>query len=77
MLIPSKYENINKNLLVLGAKIIQILKKSPYNIEVLFQKIKEESEISVEQYFDAITFLWLSDILITDNFQVSLNKGLK
>lgn len=81
MLIPTKYENINDNLLVLGAYIISLLKKKPYNIEELFQvvnKIKEEKKktlINLDQYFNTLTFLWLSEIILLDEFKIYLNNN--
>ncbi len=81
MLIPTKYENINYNLLVLGAYIISLLKKKPYNIEELFQvinKIKEEKKktlINLDQYFNTLTFLWLSEIILLDEFKIYLNNN--
>lgn len=73
MLIPSKYEDINSNLLVLGSFVIQALKKHPYNIEDLFQRLKKVHSINLEQYFNAITFLWLADIVVLNTYQISLN----
>lgn len=78
MLIPSKYEDINSNLLVIGSYMIKELKKRPYNIEDLFQRMKKYYFINLDQYFNAITFLWLSDIVILNTFQISLNtNGVK
>lgn len=75
MLVPSKYENVNKNLLVIGAEIIAHLKKRTYAIEELYQDMKQSSGIGIEQYFDGLTFLWLSDILILDGFQINLTMS--
>ena len=74
MLIPSKYENINYNLLVIGANIIKLLKKKPYNIHDLFHKMQQIDELNLEQYFNTLTFLWLAEIINKDLYQISLNK---
>lgn len=74
MLIPSKYEDINSNLLVLGSKAIRLLKQKPFNIEDLFQKLRKDVEINLEQYFNMLTFLWLSEIIRIDLYQISLQK---
>lgn len=74
MLIPSKYEDINSNLLVIGSKAIRLLKKKPLNIEDLFQKLRKDVEINLEQYFNMLTFLWLSEIIRIDLYQISLQK---
>lgn len=72
MLIPSKYEDINYNLLVIGYKIIRMLKERTYNIEDLFQKMKNDCNINLEQYFNTLTFLWLADIIQINLYQISL-----
>jgi hypothetical protein len=74
MLIPTKYEDINTNLLVIGAEVIAKLKRKPQNAEDLFQILKKEKEINLEQYYNCLTFLWLSDILEINKFQISLKK---
>lgn len=63
MIIPNKYENLEKSLLVIGANIINILKNKPYNIEELFTKLKNYNQISLEQFYDTLLFLWLGEIL--------------
>ena len=73
MLLPTKYEDINSNLLVIGADVIESLKKRPYNIEDLFQRLKKYSGVNLEQYFNVLTFLWLADIIVLNTYQVSLN----
>lgn len=61
MLLPTKYENLEKNILVLGADILFILKRRRYNIEELYQKIKDSKSINLDQYYNTLTFLWLID----------------
>ena len=73
MLIPSKHEQLEKNLLVIGGDILGILKKRKiWNIEYLFQNLKEIKSINLNQYYNSITFLWLSDIIIVDEYNISL-----
>jgi hypothetical protein len=72
MLLPTKYENLNSNLLVIGAEVISHLRIKPYNIEELYQILKKEKGINLEQYFNCLTFLWLADISIIENFRVKL-----
>ena len=74
MIFPTKHENLEKNLLVLGSDIIYILKKDKQNIEDLFQKIKVKKNASLDQFYNTITFLWLSDIIDQDNFSIKLKK---
>lgn len=74
MLLPSKYEDLNSNLIVVGAYIIEILQRRSYNVEDLFQVLRNKHNINLEQYFNAITFLWLSEIVMLNTFQISLLK---
>jgi len=74
MLIPSKHERLEKNLLVIGGDIISILKKKPYNLENLFQELKKIKSININQYYNAITFLWLSEIIQIDEYNIALKK---
>jgi len=74
MIIPSKYENLNKNVLVIGSQIIKLLKKQSYNIENLYQKIKKINDISFDTYYDTLTFLWLSEIIEKNEFQIYIKR---
>jgi hypothetical protein len=74
MLIPTKYENLNYNILILGAHAIRYIKNGVNNIEELFQKLKEKQNIDLDLFFDVITFLWLADIIIYKNYSITLNK---
>lgn len=81
MLIPNKYENINDNLLVIGSNIVSSLKSRPYNIEDLFRSVNKDRgernlhQISLDQYFNALTFLWLADLVVLNEFQILINKN--
>ncbi|MEW6004969.1 MAG: hypothetical protein AB1695_06595 [Stygiobacter sp.] len=81
MLIPNKYENIDDNLLVLGAKVISLLKQKSYVIEDLFLQLNKEKGtkkgklINLDQYFNALTFLWLADLILYENFIISINRN--
>jgi hypothetical protein len=77
MLFPTKHENLNNNLLVIGAEIISLLRKQPYNVEELYQMLKKEKGINLDQYFNCLTFLWLADILIQENFVLNLSDRKK
>lgn len=74
MIIPSKYENLNKNILVIGSEMIQLLKKQSFNIENLYQKIKKKKDINFDTYYNTLTFLWISDIIGKNEFQIYLRK---
>jgi hypothetical protein len=76
MFIPSKHENLHKSMIVLGAEIIKSLKKKDFNIEELFQELRQtfQKDISLNQYFNTLTFLWLTDIIDLQQFTIRL-KG--
>jgi hypothetical protein len=74
MLIPSKYENLQQNLLVIGSDVIAILKSRPYDIESLYQELKSRRPINLDQFYNCLTFLWLSEVVSYQGFQVSLKE---
>src|SRR3989339_657336 len=76
MLIPTKHENLQQNILVVGAVIITFLKKKSYNIEALFQKIKNGKNVSLDQYYNTLVFLWLSDIIELEEFYIEFKNGI-
>lgn len=68
MLLPTKHQDLNNNILVLGADILYLLKKDSYTPEEIFQKLKNEKNVTLEYLFDALTFLWLIEsITYIDN----------
>ncbi|MDD2516350.1 MAG: hypothetical protein PHF26_03990 [Candidatus Gracilibacteria bacterium] len=73
MLIPTKHENLNRNLLVLGADILIHLKKSSVNVEELYQKIKlKKGDVSLDEFFNALLFLWLNDLIFYDDKSIEV-----
>lgn len=51
MLYPSESENLEFNLIVIGSKIIKKLKrKQHWNIEELFQEIRNDVPINLERF---------------------------
>ena len=76
MFIPTKHENLEKSTIVLGADIIESLKKREYNVEDLFQELKKvfEKDISLNQYYNTLTFLWLTDVIELNDFNLKLSK---
>lgn len=74
MLIPTKHEDLEKNVLVLGADILMLLKKRKYDIETLFQKIKYKKSINLNQYYNTLLFLWLADLIKLEKYYIKLRK---
>lgn len=75
MLIPTKHENLERNLLVVGAKIIEKLKKNDLLLEELIDiLLKEVSDCTTEIIFDALTFLYCVDAITINNYYVGLTR---
>lgn len=72
MLFPTKYENLNKSPLVLGANIIAYLnQQEDLNLNSVFKSIN--NWISYDEFLDVIVFLWLSGVIIVDFNSYSIN----
>ncbi|HAK77313.1 MAG TPA: hypothetical protein DCM71_10485 [Runella sp.] len=71
---PSQYENIETSTIVLGADILQKLKKKRYNLEDLFNEIRKKKEITVNQFLNSITFLWLVEAIDYSGFTLSVRE---
>jgi len=74
MLIPTKHEKLENNILVLGSDILTFLKIKNYNIEDLFQKIKKIKPINLDQYYNTLTFLWLAKIINLTEHRIFIKK---
>lgn len=76
MFIPTKHENLKKSTIILGSDIIVSLKKKAYNIEDLFQEMKKVfgKDVSLNQYYNTLTFLWLTEIIELHDFTIKLRK---
>lgn len=75
MLMPTKHEKLELNTMVLGADIIAILKKGYYNIELLYQELKKIKDISLEQYYDSLLFLYLGEVIELDKYKIELKRS--
>lgn len=76
MFIPSKHENLKKSTILLGAEIIKSLKTKEYNVDDLFQELKQafDKNMSLNQYYNTLTFLWLADVIELNEFNLKLRK---
>ncbi|MDN3595300.1 ABC-three component system middle component 6 [Zunongwangia endophytica] len=59
MILPTKHENLESNVLVIGADILFHLRKDNLAIEELYQKIRLEKSLNLDAYYDILTFLWM------------------
>lgn len=74
MIVPTKHEKLNKNILVIGANIISILKNNRMDIEALFNKLKKNIEIDLDHFYNTITFLWLIGAVKKEGYFISISK---
>ncbi|KDS35420.1 hypothetical protein M092_2439 [Parabacteroides distasonis str. 3776 D15 iv] len=62
-------------MLVLGADIIRFLKRNGESpVEIVFQYLKLDKEISIDYYFDTVVYLWLADFITLENEKLVLKK---
>ncbi|MEN8217733.1 MAG: ABC-three component system middle component 6 [Pseudomonadota bacterium] len=74
MLIPTSYENLQKNTLIIGADIIRLLKQKDYNIEALFNELKKLKSTHLNQFYNTLLFLWLADIIELNEHTIILKQ---
>jgi hypothetical protein len=74
MVIPTPYENLHKNNLIIGADIIRLLKKKDYNIEALFNELKKLKSTHLNQFYNTLLFLWLADIIELNEHTLILKR---
>lgn len=48
------------------------LKKKDYNIEDLFVEIRNKKDINLNQFLNAITFLWIAEAIEYNNLNISI-----
>ncbi len=77
VLYPTKHEDLRLNSLVVGAEILRILRdeQSWESVEGLFQRLTESTPISLDQYYNALLFLWLAGLIKKDGFFVARIAG--
>jgi hypothetical protein len=74
MLIPTSYENLHKNNLIIGADIINLLKQKDYNIEALFNEVKKLKSTHLNQFYNTLVFLWLANIIELNEHTLILKR---
>lgn len=76
MFLPNKHEDLHKSTIVIGADILKSLRRQNYNIEELLQEIKHsfQKDISSNQYYNTLTFLWLIEAIELNGFTIKLKK---
>ncbi len=60
MIIPTKHQNLEENLISIGAELLRKIKKKDIFIEDLFNYFKEKFPmVNLDNFFLCVTFLWL------------------
>jgi len=72
VLFPGKHEDLRLNTLVIGAELLRILKERDdwESLESLFQSLTDATPVSLEQYYDAILFMWLAGMIRREGYFV-------
>ena len=74
MILPTKHEDLEKNVLVLGADILREIKKQgEVSVEDGFQFLKNLKSVGVEKYFDVILMLHMFDFIEIREEKLTLN----
>lgn len=74
MIIPTKHQALEKNVLVIGADILHALRKDSMTIENLFQVIKKDHNVKIDLVLDSIVFLWLLEAINMEGNLISSRK---
>lgn len=74
MLIPSKHEKLENNIIVIGADLLNLLNRRSHNIESLFQDVKRIKTLSLDQYYNSLAFLWLSGLIELRQHQIIIKS---
>ena len=75
MFIVGKYDDINRNVLVLGAGILKLLKNKNFQVENLFQECRKNKGIELNQFLNLLTFLWILGLVDLRDNKLSLKKS--
>lgn len=77
MIIPTKHQALEQNVLAIGADILHALRKESLSIEMLFQAIKIDHNIKIDLVLDSIVFLWVLDAIQVKGNMVTAIKSIK
>jgi len=73
MLIPTPHETLRRNVLVIGARIVKLLKRRSFLIEDIFHALGfENGDKDASLFFDALTFLYIVGLITVDGFRIRL-----
>lgn len=69
MILPTKYENIKENPLIVGYQIISLLKNNALTLLDIHLQLKKHKKLELDYntLIDTLTFLYLADAIEIDN----------
>jgi hypothetical protein len=69
MLVPTKHQKLNENLITIGSEILKEVKKGDKFVEDLFNDFKDNHEsVHIDNFFLALIFLWLVDAINMEDY---------
>ncbi|MBU0894662.1 MAG: hypothetical protein KKB88_04425 [Nanoarchaeota archaeon] len=75
MLIPTKHQKLNENLISIGSELLKEIKKGDKFVEDLFDNFKDRHErIHLDNFFLALIFLWLVDAINMEEYLLKYKK---
>lgn len=76
MIIPTKYENIKENALVIGAHIISFLRNSDLTLLEIHLQLKKYKKLELDYSYlvDILTFLYIADVIELENNNIKLKN---
>jgi len=74
MVLPNKHEELKKNIIVVGADILDFIKSGPCNTDILYRKILKKNQISIDQFNDTLLFLYLIDSIEFSSFNSEVKQ---
>lgn len=75
MLIPTKHQKLNENLITIGAELLKDIKKKDIFLEDLFNNFKNKySNIHIDNFFLTLIFLWLVNAIEMEEYLIKFGK---
>ena len=76
MLVPTKYQHLNQNMLVIGADIIDLTKKGINHTEDIIMHLRTNRNVSIDDFYNTITFLWMIEFITVINLRIYFKKDV-
>ncbi len=70
MLIPTKFDNLNYNPMVLASHVLRFVRKNHRSFDETFIQINKRFNIDLNHFYNVLTFLWLFDLIEVNNNKI-------